>query len=71
MTQQASNAAAEGCSWAEKDEQEESEDGGRQDKWQGCESFDNSEPAAAAQNQDRCQRHGYGEQNGRGDRGQL
>ncbi len=71
MAEQGSNAAAKGRARAEQDEKKEAEHGGRQNHGQRGESFKRGEPAAAAQHEQRRERHGDGEENRRGDRGQT
>ena len=71
MAEQCGDAAAQGCARAQQDEQEESEHSGRENQRKCGERLKNSQPAAAAQHQPRCQRHGYGQQDGSRDRCQL
>ena len=60
----------DGRAGAEQDEQKKSKHRGRQNHGQRGQSFQRGEPAAAAQHQQRRERHGDSEKNRRGDRGQ-
>ena len=71
MAEQGGNAAAKGCSRAEQDKKKEAEDGGRQDHGQRGESFNGGEPAAAAEHDERCERHSDGEKNRCSDGGET
>ncbi len=71
MAEQGRDAAADGRARTEQDEKKESEHGGRQNHGKRGQGFKRSEPAAAAQHEQRCERHGNGEENRRGDRGQT
>ena len=48
MAEEGGDAAADGGTRSEKDEQEEAEDGGRQDEGQGGKGFKSGEPTASA-----------------------
>ena len=70
MAEEGRDAAAHGRARAEQDEEKEAEHGGRQNHGQRGQCFQRGEPAAAAQHEHGCERHGDGEKNRRGDRGQ-
>jgi len=71
MTEQGGDAPAKGCAGAEKDEKKEAEDGGRQDHRKSGEGFNGGEPAAAAEHDERSERHGDDEKNRGGDGGEA
>ena len=71
MAEEGRDAAADGRARAEQDEKKESEHGGRQNHGQSGQSFKRGQPAAAAQHEQRRERHGDSEKNRRGDRGQI
>ena len=71
VTKQGRNAAAKGGARAEQDEKKEAEHGGRQNHGQRGQSLKSRQPSAAAQHQQGSERHGYGQQNDRGDRRQT
>ena len=71
MAEQRGNAAAKGGARTEQDEKEKTEHGRRQNHGQRGERFKRGEPAAAAQHEQRRERHGDGKQNSRGDRCQT
>ena len=70
MAEEGGDAAADGGAGAEEDEKKEAEHGGRQDHGQRGQGFKRGEPAAAAEHEQRRERHGDGEEDRRGDRGQ-
>ncbi len=71
MAEEGGDAAAEGGAGAKENKKKEAEHGGRQNHGQRGQSFKSGEPASAAQHDERGERHGDGEKNRGGDRGET